>query len=932
MGAFFRRIFNIYPGEERRACLFAILAFVWSLGNACGVKFADALFLINIGADSLPIAYSLTACGILTAALFLLYAFHVISPYRIFMTTVLSSAAFYGGAYLFLSAGYGLQSPVLWYSLKIAGDIFYSILVTCFWSFVDEYYHLQDAKRLFSLFNTAIFAAFASTGFLMRLGTLDLHSLMIFILVLLLISAYLVFYIGTHVPVVHDDTVQESGVVEEERSFKYLFKSVLTSRFTLLLVVSSFITQVMAVITEYNYMSSFQHYFQSTVELGAENATEAKLTLFLGECIGFVSIANLIFGLFVYSRLVRRFGISNIILSTPVILLCAFTGWMFSTSLVFPLIGFLAVEGTLYVIDDSSFTLLLNGVPSKLKNKIRVMIESFFEPIALLFGASLLTFATIDSKLLGLVIVSFSLIVMLALRSEYLQALFRNLADNAVHFQRNVQDWLGFMNSKEQKNAEHRLLAILKSGDEKGQIFACEGLIAFEDVTILQKFLQYADELSVPAKIKFMELIGESPFFADSLVLDHMQSWIVGDHDPQLKGAVNFYLAKQGLLHPEKAVDDLESEDPMLVGAAIVALNSSMAHQSPTAAAFNRTLAAQHLEKLLHAQSEDHICMGLTVLGVEAIPGNVDMLLPFLKHTNLKVARTAAISIAQIIDKQSMRCVPLLISQLTASSDNEFRLACLKALGKVADSFLVKNILEASIHFRASERRMTELIILKMGLRTVPALLAVTKDTTMHDRCRMLAGRTLGRLSLPQLHAHLYDIIRVEIERAYFYFYHQHVIQQQYPDLDLSSLQDALQTGFHSVIDFIIQLLGAAGSIEDCELLSRSLRSRNLKMRAQVVETLEKTCDTQIFRLLQPLVSELPLEEKLRAYLKGKRKPLSLTELLDKMDKSASQADRIIAATLKYRLDLPNWRASLRQQMSSKEELFHHFAYELLET
>ena len=120
--------------------------------------------------------------------------------------------------------------------------------------------------------------------------------------------------------------------------------------------------------------------------------TEASLTLFLGKCLASVSICNLIFGLFIYSRMVRRFGIGSLLLITPVLLIISFTGWSLSSSLLFPLIGFFVVEGTLYVIDDNNFNFLLNAVPSKLKYKIRVMIESFFEPIGMLTSALLLSF------------------------------------------------------------------------------------------------------------------------------------------------------------------------------------------------------------------------------------------------------------------------------------------------------------------------------------------------------------------------------------------------------------------------------------------------------------------------------------------------------------------------------------------------------------
>ena len=471
------------------------------------------------------------------------------------------------------------------------------------------------------------------------------------------------------------------------------------------------------------------------------------------------------------------------------------------------------------------------------------------------------------------------------------------------------------------------------------------------------------------------------------MVLDALQEWAQKDFDPRLISTINFYLAKQGLLHPEKVLGDLKSPDIQLQGAAIIALKKSLAYLPPTTAAYNRTLAAQYLKLLLDSDQEAELCaavpakkrkraergvsagsvcdecvavatdeeqnepdgtpqpapfrflagtaalcMGLQILGIEGDSHDIDILITFLKHPSLTVARTAAQSIVQTGLLDSIRQAPLIINQLDQTSDNELRLACLKALEKVDDSSLVDDIINKSLHFRPNERRLTEEIIYKMGLRTVPALLSITKDTHVPDRCRLLAGQILGRLALPQLRANLSVIIGQEIERAYLYFYHYHTIQTRNPDVDLSMLRDVLITGYHSVLDFIIQILAVAGEVEDEELLSRSLRSRNPKVRSQAVEALEKTCEPPIFRLLQPLVDDIPYEEKIRAYVKRGDEPWSLNTLLDKMSESSAQIDQIIAAAMKYHLDLPNWRDSLRQQMSRQDEIFHHFAYELLES
>jgi HEAT repeat protein len=930
---YLQRIFNIYPGEEQHALLFAFLGFIWAFGATCALKFADALFLLHVGAESLPTAYTLISCGMLGLAFVLLYAFHKLSSYHIYLSTLLLGFIFYFFVFLCLILQIGSDSAWLWYSLKLAGFYLFAVLMTCYWTFIDQYHHLQDAKRLYCLFSSMIFLGAASTGLLMRSGLLDLDHLILLIMGLLTFTYFWVCKIAKEIPLVaHEDMEQEGQVYEDANYLRFFFKSIASSPFTLLLMTSNFLIYLLLVITEYNYMYTFEYHFANQPDSHAGGGTEASLTRFLGQCLATVSVGNLFFGLFIYSRMVRRFGISSLLLITPTLLILAFTGWTFSSSLIFPLIGFFVVEGTLYVIDDNNFNLLLNAVPTKLKYKIRVLIESFFEPVGMLTSAMLLSFFQNHSKLLGLILAVCSLCIALALSANYLKALFFNLSANAIHFQRTVADWMNKMTNKQQKIAENRLLSIFKLGDEQAQLFACEGLLAFEDSGILQRLLNHALHMKASTKTKLTHLFETSIFSKNSLVLDALQEWVQQDFDPQLRSTVYFYLAKQGLLHPEKISGDLKNGDIELQGAAIIALKKSLAHLPSTTAAYNRTLAAHHLKLLLDSHREEELCMGLQILGIERDAHDIDILISYLKHPSLIIARTAARSIAQAEFLDSIRQAPLIIAQLNQISDNEVRLACLKALEQVNDSSLINDIIQASLHFRPNERRLTEEVIFKMGLRTVPALLSLTRDTQVPDRCRLLAGRILGRLALPQLRVNLFEIIRQEIERAYFYFYHYHTIQSLNPELDLCMLQDVLITGYHSVLDFIIQILGVAGEVEDEELLSRSLRSRNPKVRSQVVETLEKTCEPQIFRLLQPLVDDIPYEEKMRAYVKSGHKALSLNHLLDKMSASSAQIDQIIAATMKYHLELPNWRESLRQQMSRQDEIFHNFAYELLDT
>ena len=116
-------------------------------------------------------------------------------------------------------------------------------------------------------------------------------------------------------------------------------------------------------------------------------------------------------------------------------------------------------------------------------------------------------------------------------------------------------------------------------------------------------------------------------------------------------------------------------------------------------------------------------------------------------------------------------------------------------------------------------------------------------------------------------------------------------------------------------------------------MLVRALYSRNAKIQSHAMESLEKTCDPRLFRRIAPLVDDLPLKEKISACLNYKKDlpQLSLSDLLAKLEQSASLYDKIVAARLKALLQMPNWRHELREQIKRSDETFHHFAYELLE-
>lgn len=924
----FRKVFGIYSGEGSHAFRFARLAILWAFGSSCLDTLSDGLFLEKIGAEFLPRVYLSIALGMIGVSTLVLYSLRVTSPYRILIFSLGFGALICAAAAFFVGT-----SPPVWffYALKIASRMFFAVMIACSWTFTDQYHDLQDAKRVYSIYSAAYFfgSILSGTAINLLLDKVGFSGLLICAAISILFAMAQARGIALKSKAVHDDTME--GVFSGSRdSFSSVVQLIVRSKFAIVLLCLSLFVQLLLTVTEFNYMDSFGHFFHSS----GEKLAEGEIAEFLGKCRALISLCNIIFGVFFYGRFVRRMGLNNAILITPLFFAAVYSGWVLHDAMLFAVLGLVAVDGILFTVEDNCFNLLSNAVPAKLKSKVRIINDSFFEPIGMLLSSLLLFGLQSGSRWLGFTLTLIVLILAFTIRAIYSNALMINLKDNAIHFERKLRGWLLSMTRREQKEAKKDILDSLRSNSEETQLLAVESLLQLGDQSVLPRILQVAGHFGTHSKIQFLKLLEVSSFASDSRAIDAIDNWTYENESPELSKWANYYLAKRGLHHPEKAEDDLDHPDLLLRSAAILTMKKSLANQSLDYAALNRTIAAKKLDLMLKSDLIDEISLGLDILAEDASLEAAEKALPFLSHESVHVKRAAARCTARIADKRLSRHAPRLIEELSAARDNAFRLSLIDALGKIADSTTIKEILLASVHFRPNERRRTEEIIVQMGLKIVPLLLTLTKDIALPERARILAGKILGRLALPQLQANLIDILDIEIERAYFYFYFGHTIQNQHPLHDLEMLQSALLTGYQSVIDFIIHLLGAAGSLEDPELLVRALHSRNAKVHSHAVESLEKTCDARIFRLIAPLVDDLPLEEKMAACLswQGDYPKLTLSELLGKLEQSPSLFDKVVAVRLKAKLQMPNWKQQLREQMKQSDETFHQFAYELLET
>ena len=762
-----RLLFNLYPGEGFKAFLIALLGYLLSLALSSATKLSDALFLIHIGSEELPKAYACVSTLLILAATVVIWAFNRFRPASIFRFLLCSAIVLFSLVCFSLYLELESATSWFWFILKVTCQVLFIQSLSSFWNSLDQYYHFQDAKRLYTLFNCSVYIGAGCSGLLIQSGGLAVSTFFLIVLGILFLALILSFKITrTFKPIPDDSEIEDTP---NDASILQVAKACVSSRYTTLLMLGNLTLFLLMTTCEYSYLSSFDHVFdiQEKIIITPEG-TSYGLTKFLGRLLSCVSIGNLIVGWFLYSRLIQRFGVTNLIIITPLAFFITFLGWQVDTSLLFPILGFITVEGLYAVIEDNNFNLTLNAVPLKLKYKVRILIESFSEPLGMLISSILLSLPFINNLFLGLILSIVSLTIAFTIRSTYFRAIFLNLAEYSLHVFKTTQNFLSMLTKKERAKTDELLLQWLSSNDPKTQSFASEAILDSKDEALIKKALKNSNKCSESTKLAFMQFLEFSDYYNETYVLEALSTWQKETKSRELIAQINFYFAKLGLLHPDKAYYSLESDNLIEQGAAILSFQSSFAKIPHYEVTENRTKAIQELERLLRSDVEEEMCLGITLVGEEENPQNTELLLEFLKSPSIKVATTAAIALQLTLDNSSVPYAKPLLEALSKRHNLEFRVALLKALCKIGHRSIVRSIIEMARQFTSFESRFVEKAIYELGLKTVPTLVGILRDTNLSDRSRIIAGKILAKLSLPQVNANLYDIIRIEIEKAYF--------------------------------------------------------------------------------------------------------------------------------------------------------------------
>lgn len=885
-----RLLFNLYPGEGKKVFLFLLLGLLWGIGNYGTLTLSEGLFVEHVGIQGLPSVYFWSSIFVCSCALFILYSLskRKISSSLLFLFPTVLTLSF-NLIFLILNC-YFSQSLLfhIYFFYRLAGWSLTILGFTTFWTFADEFFNLQDGKRFFSIFNAIIFLGDAiGNGSISFINIIGLQGILCFFSLCSIIAIPLVFIISKQLDSL---SKEHSFYVDKEQnvSIKQSISIISKSKFSICLIAFYFCMQLLAILTEYKYLDAFQKIFLSS-------ETPYTLTRFLSVCGLWISIGNMIFALIAYSRIIKKIGINNIIIIAPILFLCLFSVWLKYSCLFIATLSIIAREGLIYALDDNNLQLLISGVPNKLRSHIRIFIESFIEPIGMLVCSGLCFIFSNKQILICFTIALIATFLALFLRHFYPKAIFSNLSYNKIPFDKELSAWLNRLSNKEKRLTEVFLLLALRKQDEKEQLVAFQHLLNMNNPNLLPRLLNHINTFSLPRKISAIEILRESNSATDPLSLELLERWRKSSPHPAIQSAIQMYLSRHRLLNPINVIQDLDNSCLYLKTAAILTIRTKTSRSSVI---YQKT--EKKIHEILSSNNLEEVCIGIKLLGFEKKEEHLDVLINFLQtSSDIKILRTASSSLYQIITSEHTKYTANLISLLAKIKDVKTQNYILKSLSKIIDIKNIKNLLLTSKNLRPKERITLEKIILTLGSIASPTLLTILYEDEVHDRIRISCAKILRQIDLNILRKNNYRIIKKEIDKAYFYAYHQKHIQQAYPHLNLDLLVMTLEINYCSSIDFIIQLLGISGTWSaDPDILITALKNHNSKTRAQALEFLQKMCGNNIFSFVEPLLNKELNVDVTKYYIKSYGSLFPLSKLLTIMLKSPFLFNQVVAKKL----------------------------------
>jgi len=380
------RLLMLHQGEGRIVLFLSMIAALAGFGLAIGRVSSDALFFTLYGVDHLPLMFALIALVLIPASL--AYAAFVdrLTPHRMFIHLLLGFGTMVGISWGVMTAAAGNTGIALYF---IAYGVISELLLTHFTHYVSSFFDAQQGKRLLpSVMAISRLGAILGGVFLGVAGSgmATQHAALVWTLSLAVALALVAWWHrgeAIHCPIKRGHATTPVQMVREGLMFSR------QSSLVRITALGIFLLVLLLSVQEYLVGSIFaQHY-----------PDEHQLMAFFGWFSAIINTCVLLIQLFLFGRLLRRFGLKTMNLVYPVTTLLSFGLMTISAGYLTAVLGRINAVGVLPGVRNTVAGFFFHALPGYMQGRAHALIAGLVLPMGLLASALFLWLVPQDAPL-----------------------------------------------------------------------------------------------------------------------------------------------------------------------------------------------------------------------------------------------------------------------------------------------------------------------------------------------------------------------------------------------------------------------------------------------------------------------------------------------------------------------------------------------------
>lgn len=868
------RVFDIREGEHRRAVLMQLHIFL-IISTLLIVKPAvNGLFLSRFGAENLPNAFVLVAVFAGLVSLFYTRLLARIPLNSIIVRTLTWSiiVLIIFGVLLRLNF---LEGWVL-YLFYIWVAIFAVLSASQFWVLANVVFNAREAKRLFGFIGAGAIAGGIFGGYLTSITAELIGSEN-----LLFIAAFLLVFC---IPITQ--TVWKKEVLPTQSKFirKKRIRGMGTNPLAMIRK-SKHLTYLAAIIGTGVIVAKLVEYQFSAIA-SAQIPDPDDLTAFFGFWFSNFNVISLIVQLFITRKVVGVFGVGTSLFILPLgIMLGAVLVFVFPE--LWAVIIIRLIDGSLkQSVNKSAIELMALPIPFEIKNQTKSFIDIFIDSAATGIGGLILIFLVtgfdLSTRFISLMILALiGLWIYFArkIRTEYLLSFKQKVEQVKEGHEKKSQPF-----DVSSESVLSGLRKVLQNGTDKQVVFILRKIRENPDNRLVREVGALLNHASPEVRSEALQAL----YFFRTVHYTEQVLGMVGDADQQVKTAAFDYLIAHA---PERRTElltrFLQDKDYRVRGAALVSLAAETRNNPELRKRFD---------------VERRIERKIDTLNKLQDPGEIR----FRKKTLLKAIALANFTdqfwvISEFLNDED----PEVVNQAIESAGNTFNPEFIKPLAgflnqdayKVKAKDALQNYGPAILDNLAEVikldlwsidiKRHIPSIIEHFGLQqSVELLFAMLDNGDIGLRLEALRSLNVLKSQHPNLRFHKKDVLRRILSEAHLYLetltalYAQAKAknsEEKTPAMDFtekqlearSSLVDLLERRLDGNLERIFWLLGLRYPSEDMISIYQGIQSKKPEMRINAVEFLDNLLETNLKRVLIPIVETVLLENVSEVVIKN---------------------------------------------------------------